>query len=414
MRETWQRRRQFWSLSAACSLAVVAAVAGCKQPDNGGGAGGTGSNGTTPGTTTRGGTAQPYSGSDILLGEYGSLSGTTATYGKSTHEGITMAVDEINKAGGVLDKKIRVKVEDDASKPEQAATVVTKLINSDNVLAVLGEVASSRSLAAAPICQAAGVPMISPSSTNPKVTQVGDYIFRTCFIDPFQGPMIARFAKDKLSAKTAAILQDVKNAYSVGLTEVITKEFNDGGGKILATESFSEGDKDFRAQLTRIKRTNPDVIFIPAYYTEVGIIARQARSLGMKQPMLGGDGWDSPKLIEIGKDAVEGCYFSTHYSPLSKDPRVVKFVADYKQRFNKVPDALAAVAYDAARITVDAIKRAGSTDRDKIRDALAATKDFPGVTGNITIDEDRNAVKPLVILQVKNKEYAYVTTLKPA
>jgi branched-chain amino acid transport system substrate-binding protein len=412
MREIWQQRRRSWSLGAACSMAVVAAIAGCKQPDNGV-AGGSGGNAATPGSTTGGEKARPYTGSDILLGEYGSLSGTTATYGKSTHEGVTLAVEEINKAGGVLNKNIRVKVEDDGSKPEQAATVVTKLINSDNVLTVIGEVASSRSLAAAPICQGAGVPMVSPSSTNPKVTQVGDYIFRTCFIDPFQGPMIVRFARDHLKAKTAAILQDIKNAYSVGLTEVITEAFTKGGGKIVATESFSEGDKDFRAQLTGIKRAKPDVIFIPAYYTEVGLIARQARSSGINQPLLGGDGWDSPKLVEIGKDAVQGCYFSTHYSPQSKDPRVVKFVADYKARFHKIPDALAAVGYDAARVTIDAIKRAGGTDRAKIRDALAATTDFPGVTGNITIDKDRNAVKPLVILQVKGKEYAYVTTMKP-
>lgn len=412
MRETWQRRQQFWSLSAVCSLAVVAAVAGCKEPDNGG-ASGAGGNATTPGTSAGGGTARPYTGKDILLGEYQSMTGATATFGIGSHNGIKMAVDEANKAGGVLGKTIRIQLEDDAGKPEQAATAVQKLINSNNVLAVLGEVASSNSLAAAPICQAAGVPMVSPSSTNPKVTQVGDYIFRTCFIDPFQGTVMARFASNNLKAKSAAILVDNKSAYSTGLSQFFVEEFKRGGGKIVAEESYAQGDTDFRAQLTGIKGRNPDVIFIPGYYTEVGNIAKQARSLRMKQPLLGGDGWDSPQLTKIGQAAVQGAYFSTHYSPKSEDPRVQKFVADYKKRYNEVPDALAAVAYDAGRIMIDAIKRAGDTDRAKLRDALAETKNFPGVTGNITIDEERNAIKPAVILQVKGSEFDYVTTVKP-
>jgi branched-chain amino acid transport system substrate-binding protein len=256
----------WWRFGVGCSL-LVAAMSGCKAPDAGNTGNASGGANTAGAANTaasdeanRVSQAPPYEGKDILLGEYASLSGTTATFGKSSHNGTTLAIEELNKAGGVLGKQIRVRVEDDASKPEQAAAAVTKLINSDRVLAILGEVASSRSLAAAPICQEAGVPMISPSSTNPKVTQVGDYIFRTCFIDPFQGPVIAKFAKETLKAKTGAILQDVKNAYSVGLTETISGEFNQGA-KIVKQESFSEGDKDFRAQLTSIKRANPDVIF---------------------------------------------------------------------------------------------------------------------------------------------------------
>ena len=408
-------RYQFRSGRALPSFFIgsltIAAIAGCKPPAE-----------TTAGdNTAKGGpsrvaatTAKPYAGDDILLGEYGSMTGNEATFGQSSHKGIQMAVDEANAAGGVLNKKIRVQVEDDSGEPAQAATAVKKLINQNNVLAVLGEVASSNSLAAAPVCQSAGVPMISPTSTNPKVTEVGDYIFRTCFIDPFQGTVTARFAKETLKAKNAAILTDMKSDYSVGLTQYFKEEFQKSG-KIVAEENFSKGDSDFRAQLTRIKGSKPDVIFIPGYYTEVGNIAKQARSLGMPQPMLGGDGWESSKLIAIGKEAIEGSYFSTHYSPENKDdPRVVKFVADFKKRHKgETPDALAAVAYDAARIMIDAIKRAGGTDRAKIRDAIAATKNFPGVTGNITIDENRNAVKPLVILQVKNGGYHYVTTVKP-
>ena len=409
----------WWRWSAIGAL-LIGAASGCKAPETANNTVSTAdtSNIANDATSNNAGSAAtvssaaPYEGSDILLGEYASLSGGTATFGKSSSNGTALAVEEINKTGGVLGKKIRVRVEDTASKPEGAASAVTKLINSDKVLAVLGEVASSRSLAAAPICQAAGVPMISPSSTNPKVTQVGDFIFRTCFIDPYQGPVIAKFAKGTLKAKTGAILQDVKNAYSVGLTETIAGEFNKGA-KIVATESFQEGDKDFRAQLTSIKRANPDVLFVPAYYNEVGLIARQARSLGIKSVMLGTDGWDSEKLTEIGRDAIEGSYFSNHYSPQSKDPRVVRFVTAYKAKFGAVPDALAAVGYDAARIMIDAIKRSGGTDRNKIREAIATTKNYPGVTGDITIDKNRNAIKPIVILQIKNGAYSYVTTIKP-
>jgi branched-chain amino acid transport system substrate-binding protein len=392
---------------------AIASLAGCKQPD---GAGGTGSASTGGNSATAAvsdvGVAKPYTGDEIVLGEYGSLTGSTATFGKSTHNGIMMAVAEANDKGGVLGKKIRVETVDNQSQAEQAATGVKKLINQNNVLAILGEVASSRSLAAAPICQAAKVPMISPSSTNPAVTQKGDYIFRTCFIDPFQGTVAAKFALDTLKAKKAAILTDQKNDYSVGLTEFFTESFGKGG-EIVASETYSEGDTDFRAQLTNIKSKNPDVIYIPGYYTEVGNIAVQARSLGMKQPLMGGDGWDSPKLFAIGKDAIQGSYFSNHYSADSTDPRVVKFVADFQKRYNERPDALAAVGYDAALVMIDSIKRAGSTDRAKIRDAIAATKNYPGVTGTITIDKDRNAIKPAVILQVKGNKAVYVTTVKP-
>lgn len=415
------RRLSHIVLPFSAALVVALAAAGCKQPETptatpAGNATGTGTTTSTTGGTTDVSDvtkAPPYAGDQIVLGEYGSLTGTAATFGTSTRDGIQMAIDEINKTGGVLGKKISINLQDDAGKPEQAATVVKKLVNQDNVLAVLGEVASSRSLAAAPVCQAAGVPMISPTSTNPKVTQVGDYIFRTCFIDPFQGTVNARFAYNDLKAKKAAVLTDVKNDYSVGLTEYFVKEFEKLGGTITAQESYSEGDTEFRSQLSSLQGGDPDVIFIPGYYGEVGAIAKQARGLGLKQPLLGGDGWDSPKLTEIGGDAVQDCFFSTHYAPQSKDPRVVTFVRDYRKKYGATPDALAAVAYDAARIMVDAIKRAGNTDRDKIRDEIAKTKGFPGVTGVITIDQDRNAVKPLVMVQVKGKDFVYKATVKP-
>lgn len=354
------------------------------------------------------------SGDEILIGEYGSLTGTTATFGQSTDNAIQLAFDEINAAGGLLGKKVKVLVEDDQSKPEEAATAVTKLINQNHVVAMLGEVSSSRSLAAAPICQANGVPMISPSSTNPRVTQVGDYIFRVCFIDPFQAEVGARIAWETLKLKKVAILSDVRNDYSVGLQTFFRQHFKQLGGEIVAEQSYSEGDSDFRAQLTQIKSANPEAIYVPGYYTEVATIARQARELGIAIPLIGGDGWDSPRLWEIGGEALNGCYFSNHYSVDDPAPAVQKFVADYRKRYNQTPDALAALGYDAARILADAITRAGATSGDKIRDALAATKSFQGVTGQITINAERNAVKPAVVLKIENGKFVYVDTIKPS
>jgi branched-chain amino acid transport system substrate-binding protein len=353
------------------------------------------------------------SGNQILIGEYGSLTGGIATFGISTKNGSEMAFEEINQKGGVLGKPVKLLVEDDQSKPEEAGTVVTKLINQDHVVAIIGHVASSHSLAAAPICQANQIPMVSPSSTNPRVTQVGNYIFRVCFIDPFQGAVMAKFAADTLKLKKVAILVDVRSDYSVGLQTFFRQQFRQMGGEIVAEQSYSQGDSDFRAQLTQIKSLNPEAIYVPGYYTEVGTIVHQARELGITVPFLGGDGWDSPKLWEIGGTALNGCYFSDHYSTDDPNPAVQKFVADYKAHYKEVPDALAALAYDAARILADAITRAGSTEGSKIRDALATTKDFPGVTGSITINSDRNAVKPAVILKVENGKYMLVETIQP-
>ncbi|HSS45017.1 MAG TPA: ABC transporter substrate-binding protein, partial [Thermoanaerobaculia bacterium] len=232
-------------------------------------------------------------GDEIRIGEYGSLTGTTATFGQSTDHAIRMAIDEINAAGGVLGRKILVFVEDDQSKPEEAATAVTKLINQNHVVAMLGEVASTRSKAAAPICQANGIPMISPSSTNPGVTQIGDYIFRVCFIDPFQGAVMATFAADTLKLKKVAILVDVRNDYSVGLQTFFRQHFKQLGGQVVSEQSYSEGDSDFHAQLTQIRSANPEAIYIPGYYTDVANIAKQVRGIGIPAsvPMLGGDGW---------------------------------------------------------------------------------------------------------------------------
>ena len=368
---------------------------------------------------------------ELVIGEYGSLSGGTATFGTSTKNGIELYMDNVNSAGGVAGTPIRVIVEDDQSKPEEAATAVNKLVDQDGVIAVLGEVASSRSMAAAPICQQTGVPMITPSSTNPKVTEIGDYIFRVCYIDPFQGQMIAKSAKETLGFTRAAVLRDTKNDYSVGLANFFSQAFQALGGTIVADEAYGEGDQDFKAQLTVIKSKKPQVLVVPGYYTEVGLIARQARELGLDVPLLGGDGWDSDRLIEIGQDALEGSYFINHYYWGDPNPAVQRFVEAYRARYNATPDALAALAYDAAGVLVAALNslqqespasfkallgprtEAQKEARAKLRDKIAATKDYPGVAGRITLDAARNAVKPAILIGIKNGKYELVAAVEP-
>jgi branched-chain amino acid transport system substrate-binding protein len=343
----------------------------------------------------------------------GSLTGPEASFGISTRNGIDLAVSQANLQGGVKGKKIVVRVYDDQSKPEEAANAATRLISQDRVKLILGEVASTNSLAMAPKAQQAQVPMISPSSTNPKVTLVGNYIFRVCFIDPFQGFVMAKFARENLKTLKAAVLKDQKSDYSLGLTEFFTRKFTEMGGKIVTTEAYAKGDTDFRSQLTAIKGTKPEAIYVPGYYTDVGIIARQARELGIKVPMLGGDGWQSTKLFELGGSAISGSYFSDHYSPENPAPATQKFITEYKAAFGSVPDSLAGLGYDAANVGIAAMRRATELSGPAIRDALAQTKDFPGVAGTISLDENRNAVKPAVVLQVAGDKFKYITTIAP-
>jgi len=376
--------------SLAAVLAAALLLAGCNKPAGPGAAGET-----------------------IKVGEYASLTGSEASFGQSSHKGTQLAIDELNASGGVLGKQFQLITEDNQSQAGQSATAVRKLISSDNVVAVLGEVASSRSMEAAPICQENKIPMISPSSTNPKVTETGDYIFRVCFIDPFQGTVMANFGRKTLKLNSAAILSDVKSDYSVGLAKFFKEGFLASGGSIIAEEKYSGGDKDFNAQLTAIKAANPDGIFVPGYYTEVGLIALQAKQLGINVPIFGGDGWESSALVQIGGAALEGDYFSTHFSPEDTSPAVQSFVKNFKQKYNETPDAMAALGYDSAMILADAMKRAGSTDGAKVRDALAATKNYPAVSGSITIDANRNASKPAVILEIKDGAFKYVETIAP-
>lgn len=365
-----------------------------------------------PPKTESGGGATTTEG-EILVGEYGSLTGGQATFGQSTHNGIMLAIDELNSAGGVNGRKFRVITEDDQSKAEEAANAVTKLISQNSVIAVLGEVASSSSLAAAPICQQNKVPMITPSSTNERVTQIGDYIFRMCFIDPYQAASLADYVGQQMGLKRAAVLIDVKSDYSTGFASNFEKRYIANGGQIVIRQSYAQGDSDFRSQLTAIKAANPDVILVPGYYNDIGQIAIQARDLGIQQPLAGGDGWESPKLIEIGGKALEGSFYSNHY--YVDDPAVRDFVQKYQERYGAKPDSLAALGYDSARVLADAIKRAGTTDGGKLRDAIAATKGFAGVTGTITMGPDRNPIgKKLVILEVRNGQLALKASVDPA
>jgi branched-chain amino acid transport system substrate-binding protein len=348
----------------------------------------------------------------IKIGEYACLTGQTASFGTASHQGAQMVIDDANAAGGILGKKIELITEDDQSKPGEAATAVRKLISRDHVVALIGEMVSSRSLEAGPIAQQNKIPMVSGSS-NPNVTKIGNYVFRICFIDSFQGSVMAKFALNSLKKTRVAVLTDVRQDYSVGLAQFFKEYFTKNGGAVVAEQSYSSGDQDFTAQLTSIKAADPEAIFVPGYYNEVGLIALQAHELGITVPLMGGDGWDSPILTQIGGAAMEGHFFSNHFSTEDQSPIIQDFIREFKKRYNRDPDGMAALGYDAAKVLLDAMVRAGGTEPAKGRDALAATKDFQGVTGKITIDENRNANKSVVVLTIKDGGFHYVETIAP-
>ncbi|HEY8279524.1 MAG TPA: ABC transporter substrate-binding protein [Bdellovibrionota bacterium] len=366
-------------------------------------------------TKTEGAATSAPASDKIILGHFASLTGDTASFGVGTRKGVDLAMKLLNAAGGINGKQVEVITYDDQSKPEEASTMITKLITQDNVLAVLGEVSSKLSIVAADVAMRYKTPMVSSASTNPAVTQKGDYIFRICFIDPFQGEVMAKFAKENLKAKTAAIIRDVAQDYSVGLADFFKKAFEAKGGIILTDTSYQTKDTDFKAQLTEIKAKKPDVIFVPGYYNDVALILKQARGLGIKTAFMGGDGWESEDLVKVaGKEALEGTYYSNHYAPDTKDGSAQNFIAAYKKEYNgEVPDGMAALGFDAFNVVVDAIKRTKSTTRDEVRSALADTKNYKGVTGEITIDKDRNATKSAVVLKFSNGQPKYFATVNP-
>ena len=367
----------------------------------------------TPSASATGTPPTTASSDTILIGEFGSMTGSEATFGQSTHNGVLLAIKEQNAAGGVKGKKIAVKAYDDQGRAQEAGTAVTRLITDDKVVAVIGEVASSLSIAGGRVAQQYKVPMISPSSTNPQVTQIGDMIFRVCFIDSFQGFVGAKFAVENLKAMKMAILYDQAQAYSKGLAGDFKKAYTELGGKVATEQAYSGGDQDFSAQLTSIRDTGIDAVYLPGYYTDVGNIHLQARKLGLKVPFIGGDGWDSSQLAAIGGAAVEGRYYSNHYSPDEDRPAVAEFVKKYQAEYGATPDGLAALGYDAAKLLFDAMGRAESLDGPTLAKAIAASKDFKGVTGTYSIDENRNAKKPAVMVVMKGGKPAYVATVEP-
>jgi branched-chain amino acid transport system substrate-binding protein len=350
------------------------------------------------------------SGNEIVLGEYASMTGGTATFGQSSHKGLMLAIEQANNAGGVLGKKIKLITEDDQSNQDQANAAVQKLISRDKVIAILGEVASSRSLAGGSVCQKSKIPMLSPASTNNTVTEIGDYVFRICFTDDFQGAVCGRFAA-KRGWKKIAMLTDARQDYSKGLAKSFRDSYGQAGS-IIMEESYRTDDRDFKAQLTKIKGANPDAVFVPGYYGEAILIVRQAREIGLNVPLFGGDGWDSPETLKLGSIG-NGCYYTDHFHREDPRPEVKKFIGDFHAKFNEDPDAMAVLGYDGGNVMIDAIKRAGKDQPAAIRDALAATKDFPGVTGKITIDEKRNARKPIVILELRDGATHLAETIAP-
>lgn len=371
------------------AILIVGMLAGCSKP-----------------TSTK---------SDVIkIGVFEPMTGANASGGQMTVEGIKLANEKFPE---VLGKKVELIIADNKSEKVDAANAASKLIEKDKVVAIIGSYGSSLSMAAGDIVKNAKVPAVGCSPTNPLVTLNNDYYFRVCFIDPFQGTVMANYAFKELGAKKAAIIQDVQNDYSVGLSKFFVDAFTELTGdpnSIVATTSYNAGDQDFSAQLTNIRSLNPDVIFAPGNHGESALLIKQARDLGMNLPILGGDTWESPEFLSIGGDAVEGAVFSSHFTaeaPVTETSKT--FLAEYKEKYKQDANAFAALGYDAYLVILDAIEKANSTDSVKIRDEIAKTSGFVGATGNITLDENGDAVKSAVINRVENGKFVYLTTVEP-
>lgn len=406
---------RMYSHRATLGVALLAVfLSGCERPPAKGGGGKSPATTAPIATQTSTSAAETgQTGEPILIGHFASMTGSEATWGVSTDNGVRFAISEENAAGGVNGRPLKVITYDNQGRAQESATAVTRLITQDHVAAVLGEVASSRSIAGGQVAQRFGVPLISPSSTNPKVTETGDMVFRVCFIDPFQGYACAKFARgEPVKAQKAATLFNRSQIYSTGLNETFKKHFTEMGGAITTEQAYADGDTDYSAQLANIRATEPDVIFIPGYYTEVVNIAVQARRLGITVPLLGGDGWDAEDLKNAGS-ALDGCFFCNHYSHDEDRPAVREFVRKYQAEFSRIPDGMAATGYDSAKLLINAMRRAKGLDGKSLAAAIADTKDFDGVTGVITIDPQRNARKPAVILRIQGGKTSYVATIAP-
>ena len=356
------------------------------------------------------------SGDTIKVGANFELTGNVANYGNATIEGLQLAIDEANEAGGINGKKIELVSVDDKSEAAESINAATKLISDDDVKVIVGPATTGLVLAETQTATDAKVPIIAPCATSPEATvengKVKPYVFRSCFIDPQQGEVMATFAAKELKAKTAVIYVDNSSDYSKNLAKVFKENFEAAGGKVVMEEAFLQKDQDFKATLTKLKTANADVMFVPAYYEEVGKIVKQAREMGINSAILGTDGWDDTKVVDIaGADALNNTFFSTHYS--EKDAEVQGFIEAYKKKYNRAPNVFAALGYDAGKMLVDALKRAGSGDTEKIREALEATKDLKVGTGTISMDKNHNPIKTAVILEMKNGEKELKAKIAP-
>jgi branched-chain amino acid transport system substrate-binding protein len=388
-------------LGAAAALAVLA-IAGCQKKDP--------QAASTP-------TSAPQAEGPIVVGNVMPLSGEIATFGQGANNGVKLAIDEANAAGGVRGRKLAIAVFDTLGKPEEAAVAATRAITEKKATVLIGDLGSGGTLALAPVAETNKVPAISPASTNPKVTRDGErtraFMFRVCFIDPFQGTVMAKFASQTLKAKRAAIIRDVGNDYSMGLAEYFVKTFKELGGEIVVDVSYKAGDQDFKAQLTKVKFAKPDLVYVPGYYTDVALIGRQSRELGLKAPLAGGDGWDSAKLYEIAQGALDGGFFSNHYSAENPSPVVQEFAKKYEAAYGAKPDAFAALGYDAALLALDGMKRAADLSPGAVRDAIEQTRELKGVTGTIRLDGSHNPLKSAVIIGIEKNAPKYVATVEP-
>ncbi len=359
--------------------------------------------------------------SDVIkLGADLEMTGGNATFGQSATNGAKLAIKEVNAKGGVLGKQLTLVVADNKSEAAEAANAMQKLVTQDKVVAVIAPIASSSVIAAAQVNADNKVLSISPTASNPKVTvdpntgKVREFNFRGAFIDPFQGSVMATFAQKSLKAKTAAIYIDNSSDYAKGLGQFFKETFEKNGGTIVSNEAYLAKDTDFKATLTKVKAQNPDVIFVPGYYQEVGMIVKQARELGLNVPILGGDGWDSAKLPEIGgAAALNNTFFSNHYSPDDNSPAVKTFVEAYKKEYGQTPDAFAALSYDVTMMVIEAMKRANSADPVKIKDELAKTKDYQAVSGLISFDANHDPVKSAVIIEMKDGKQTFRERVNP-
>lgn len=368
-------------------LFVLSIVAGCSQGGDNGSA---------------------QQGDTIKVGINTELSGAVASYGTNAANGALLAIEEINAAGGVLGKQLEPLQRDCKSVADEAMSVSAALVG-EGIVAQIGPLTSGNVAGSTPVMMENQIPLLAPAATAVNVTvdektnKVRDFIFRVCYLDSDQGRRMANFALEDLGVKTAAIYGSTSDDYATGLAKYFKEEFTSKGGTIVAEEGFVNGDKDFRATLTKIKNANPEFIYVPGYYTEVAVLIKQAREMGITCPIGGGDGWDSPDMVSVaGAEALNNTFFTNHYSVEDPDPAIQKFVEAYKAKYNKLPDSFAALGYDAARLLADAIERAGEADPIKIKEALEATKDFPGITGSMSIDENHNPVKNIVVIEYKD------------